>query len=190
MKLFITGLLTIVLIVPAFAGYNYTITSGYKGTLWLENNDILLMTGGGINSLTGADNSTLNISNTSPLAENSGGIWTLDLGGSSQLSFSGGQVYQMTVGGYATAVLSGGRIDEIWGYYFYPANPEHIRVYCQSGWTYQNGYLSGQWLDNSAFNIKLVTKSGSDVFSNMTIIPEPATMLLLAVGSLLIRKNN
>jgi hypothetical protein len=140
--------------------------------------------------LTGLNNSILDIRNTSsPVVDGESGIVTMIVANSSKLYFSGGWVSQLYIGGYTTTILSGGQIAEIWGSFLFPADASHIKVICQTNWTYQNGYLSGLWRDNSAFNIKLVTKSGSDIFSNMTIIPEPATMLLLAVGGLLIRRK-
>jgi hypothetical protein len=138
----------------------------------------------------GLGNSILDIRNTSsPVAVGESGIADIILGDNSQLYISGGSVAHLNAGSDTTVVLTGGQIDIINGYYGYPIDTSRITVYCQSGWTHQNGYLSGLWLDNSAFHIKLVTQASSDVFSNMTIIPEPASLLLLAVGGLLIRKR-
>jgi len=47
MKRFIAVLLTTVLSSYAVAGYTYEISSGYFGTLTLEDSETLLMTGGG-----------------------------------------------------------------------------------------------------------------------------------------------
>jgi hypothetical protein len=167
--------------------YTYEISSGYFGDLNLTGNQTLLMTGGGY-TLMGHDNSILDIRNTSsPIVRGESGLGNIILGDNSQLYISGGSVHLLDLFSNTTTTLTGGQIDIINGYYVYPIDTSRITVYCQSGWTYQNSYLSGLWLDNSAFNIKLVTKASSDVFSNITIIPEPASLLLLAVGGLLLR---
>ena len=189
MRPFIISLLTAVLSVSVFAGYDYTIVDGIWNNITVSGMQTFLMTGGAIEYLTGKDNSILEIRQTSFFPGTSAGIISLILSDSSQLDFSGGYVYKFSPSGDAKAILSGGQIDEIWGSYLFPADASHIKVYCQPGWTYSGGYLSGLWLDNSAFNIKLVTKSGSDIFSNMTIIPEPATLFLLAIGGLLLKRK-
>ncbi|HML76396.1 MAG TPA: PEP-CTERM sorting domain-containing protein [Anaerohalosphaeraceae bacterium] len=115
-------------------------------------------------------------------------------GGYSDITISGGEIRRLTIGTYATAQISGGQIDQIWSSYFLP-DANRIILTCNSGYllSYTNGVvtgISGTWRDGSDFNIQLVNPAGSStVFSNMTIIPEPATMLLLAVGGMLIRRK-
>jgi hypothetical protein len=185
-----TSLLIAVLSVPAFATYDYTITSGYFGTLTLENSESLLMTGGGY-SLRGEDYSILDIRNTSsPVVVGSSGIGSLVVTNYSQLYLSGGQVYQLDTRNYATAVLSGGRIDELRGFYSY-ADPQHIKIICETyNYNTATKILTGTWLNNSAFSIQLIDTTGyTSTWSNITIIPEPATLLLLFLGGILIRRK-
>jgi hypothetical protein len=191
MKQLMFSLITIVLSMPAFATIYYVTDGDYFGTKTISGNDELVMTGGGGLTLEGTDNSILYISNTSsPVIDGESGIVNLDMGESSGLYFSGGCVYQLSIGGSATAILTGGDISEIWGYYFLPADDSHITIYCQNDWTYEGGYLSGLWLDGTSFNMKLVTASGfSDLFSNMTIIPEPVSIFLLGLGGLFLRQR-
>jgi hypothetical protein len=52
--------------------------------------------------------------------------------------------------------------------------------------------LTGTWQDYSTFNIHLLDRQGySPVMENIqfTIIPEPVSLMLLAVGGMLIRKR-
>ncbi|HML76012.1 MAG TPA: PEP-CTERM sorting domain-containing protein, partial [Anaerohalosphaeraceae bacterium] len=52
--------------------------------------------------------------------------------------------------------------------------------------------LTGTWTDNTTFNIQLVNQTGySPAIDNIkfTIIPEPATLLLLGLGGVLLRRR-
>jgi|GEM_PF-3549613 len=47
MRSLFVSLIVLGVSVCALAGYDYIVSSGYKGSLTLENSDTLLMTGGG-----------------------------------------------------------------------------------------------------------------------------------------------
>jgi hypothetical protein len=190
MKRFTTILLMAISSVSVFAT-TYTVTDGYSGSIMtIENNDTLIMTGGGLNRVNGKGNGILNISNTSsPYVYGESGIHWMSLKENSQLYFSGGSLHLLEMTDNVSVVLAGGQIDEINAYYPAPGNLNHITIYCKPDWTYQNQYLSGQWLDGSAFNIRLYSQGKSGVFDNITFIPEPTTMLLLGLGGLLIRRK-
>jgi hypothetical protein len=78
-----------------------------------------------------------------------------------------------------------------------PSNPipqTHIEFFCRD-WLYNpaNKRLTGTWGDFSKFNIKLVDYQGySPTIDNIkfTIIPEPMTLMLLALGGILIRRKS
>jgi hypothetical protein len=148
------------------------------------------MTGGGGDLLTGKDYSVLDIRNTSPLVVDSGGIWNLTIANNSQLIFSGGHVYELDAFWNTTATISGGQINKIAGAYVY-ASADHIKIICETyNYNTATKLLTGTWLDNSAFSIQLIDTNGyTTTWSNITIIPEPATLLLLGLGGLLIRRK-
>ncbi len=189
MKPIMISLFIIVLNVSTFAT-SYTITSGYFETKTFKNSDTLIMTGGGGDFIWGKDNCVLDIKNTSsPYVSDVSGLGQIIMDDNSHLYFSGGSLQLLGVTGNASVVLTGGIINEINAYYPLPGDLNHITIYCQPGWTYENYYLSGRWVDNSSFNIRLYSQGKSGVLDNMTVIPEPATMLLLSLGGLLIRQK-
>jgi len=188
----------------ANADYDYVIEEGYT-SLTLYDYETLLMIGGGGHSFDFFDYSQATIEGTSPLSEFDGGIWMLLQAGYSSLDFSGGEVHQFDIGSYATATFSGGRIDEIWSYqtaWTYAGDPlelvpdPHIEIVCLDwDWNESTNLLTGTWADLSAFNIQLVdrTQYGYDpAIENIsfTIVPEPASLLLIAAGGLLLRRRS
>jgi hypothetical protein len=59
-------------------------------------------------------------------------------------------------------------------------------------WDDITNVLTGTWADFSTFDILLVDRDGYDpVIENITftIVPEPASLLLIAAGGLLIRRR-
>ncbi|HML76394.1 MAG TPA: PEP-CTERM sorting domain-containing protein [Anaerohalosphaeraceae bacterium] len=140
------------------------------------------------------DYSKLNIHNTSPLEEGAGGIWDISLAGYSEFVISGGDIHRLTIGSYAIAQISGGWIGQIYSSQN-ATYTKHIEIICRPGYAYNSttGYLTGLWGDGSTFSIRLDNPSGtSATIDNIkfTIIPEPATMLLLAVGGILLRRKS
>jgi hypothetical protein len=148
------------------------------------------------------DHSFAQIEGTSPLQEGYGGIWHLVVGGESHLEFLGGEVHQLSVDNFATAVLEGGRIDRInsgqqaWKYAGDPpmlVPNAHITIVCDLDSVNHNpltNILTGNWLDGTPFNIRLIDEAGySPVIENIQFVPEPATLLLLTVGMVLMQKR-
>ncbi|HPD47642.1 MAG TPA: PEP-CTERM sorting domain-containing protein, partial [Anaerohalosphaeraceae bacterium] len=93
-------------------------------------------------------------------------------------------------------VLSGGRIDRLssrqnaWKYVDGPPvhlvpNP-HITIVCDLDSVVHNpqtNILTGTWLDGMAFSIQLIDVEGySPAIENIQFIPEPSTLLLMALG--------
>ncbi|NLW83224.1 MAG: PEP-CTERM sorting domain-containing protein [Phycisphaerae bacterium] len=199
MKLFITILLMCVLTIPSFADYTYVITDGMDfGGRNLGSGQSLLMTGGGGHTLDLGYDSFAIIQGTAPYNQDvypSGGIERISVAGYAHLDFLGGEVYEIGVGSYGTATLSGGAIQRL--------RTTQVVVYGQIEpyvTLYHKGYehdeltnmLIGFWADGSPFAIQLVdvpnyTPTIDNI--NFVYIPEPATLLLLGLGGLLIRRK-
>ncbi len=170
----------------------------YSGLLEVKN--------GGAADYIGVENSShLKVWSTSPLGYNPrGGIWDINVKHNSHLDYYGGWTEEVTVRHNATANLYGGRIDAITSFqdiqWIYGGQPygQHINIYAKQNswsWTYENGVIrgiTGQWLaDGTTFNIRFTTNGESfgfdPVWANINVIPEPATMILFALGGILIR---
>jgi len=184
-----TSLLIAVLSVSASAT-TYTVTDGYFNSKTIAGDDSLIMTGGAGGSIIGRGNGVLDIRNTSsPYVYGASGIGSITLNDNSELYLSGGSLQYLGATDSASVVLTGGQIGEINAYYPAPGDLKHITIYCQPGWTYQDSYLSGLWLDDSAFNIRLYSQGASGVFDNITFVPEPTTLLLMGLGTFLLHRR-
>jgi hypothetical protein len=196
------SILFVCVVAPALATYTYVIDE-YGPVPDLYGTETLLMIDeGGDHMLNLWDYSSATILGTSPLEEFVGGIWFLGLAGYSTLDFSGGEVHELDMNSYATAILSGGLIEEIWSYQFawiiqgepseWVPNP-HITMVCDVDSVFHDtgtNILNGDWLDGSSFSIQLVDIDGySPAIENIIFIPEPATLTLLALGAVLVRKK-
>jgi len=172
------------------------------------NDAIVDMTGGTVTIQLGAyDSSTVNISGgvlngvfTSGESVDS----TLNLSGSMQadeveiwgsgtLNMLGGTIGSVEI--HNVANLYGGTISDyllatstvnIYGYDF---------EYDPLAGNYQGGQLTGFWLDDTPFSIDLYYQDipGApiiDTWSHIVLIPEPTTILLLAIGGIILRKRD
>jgi len=154
--------------------------------------------GGGAYRIEARSFSQVEVRSTSkPLDTGVGGIKDLWLFNYSRLDYYGGETEELDIGEHAKAFLYGGRIDGISSAQF---GGPHIFIYARKGWEwkYENGVIRGitglWWDDGTPFDIRF-TRKGEDfgyppVWKNVEVLPEPATLLLLGFGGLLMRRRN
>lgn len=192
-----------VLVCPSIAMgvFDFTISSGYHVTQWLEGDESLLMTGGGTIGIEAKDSSYVEVENTTPL-QYTGGIGSIGLTNNSMMNYYGGEANTLRLYQNAIAVLQGGSIDHIWSYQRplggdYPPSywDKHITIKHSGELPELTGnILTGFWGDGSAFSVELHNPDPAkynSVMSNIefVLVPEPVTLLLLGLGSLFLRKR-
>ncbi len=71
----------------------------------------------------------------------------------------------------------------------------HIDLYAQPGWSWMSDDpligIEGLWQDGTSFDIEFINDEDYDpVYTNINVIvPEPATLTLLGLGGLLLRRK-
>jgi len=158
----------------------------------VEGYEELFVTGGGAETIDVRDHGYLEVQDTAkPLGYHTG-IYDIFLYDDSELLYLGGITEEITVRDDATAVLKGGRVDYITIYHL-SSWSSNVTIYCQEGYTKTDSYIYGLWADGTSFYIEFIDVDG--VFSPyptadyVTVIPEPATLVLLGLGGLLLRKR-
>ena len=143
-----------------------------------------------IKTITAFCSSYITILNTSPLSS-SGGIEDLNLGHTTHLEMFDGEIGVLDFRGDSTGEISGGSIDYIRSFQN-SDSLRHITFICDvSSVDFTGNLLTGDWLDGKGnFSVTLLNQTPYDsVYSNINFVPEPATLVLLGLGGLLIRKR-
>jgi hypothetical protein len=193
---------------PAYGGYEYAdrvISSGeYVWFLdWITG--VLVIDGGGGTPIEVRNSSRIEVWSTStPLGTGVGGIMDLMLTNTSRLDYYGGETQELTVKRDAIAHLYGGRVDFISSAQYVTwvdgePTGQHVFIYARDGWEwkYENGKIrgiTGLWLDSGTpFDIRFTPLFEPDcdpVWANVKVVPEPASLLLMTLGGLLLRRRH
>jgi len=135
--------------------------------------------GGSVNSLVAWNNGTVNVW---------GGVNVLSLVSdeSGVVNMSGGEIDHISALGFGVVNLSGGLVTDSLGIiengivYIYGYEMSKFSI----GGKYGYGFVSGYWENGNLFSIDL---NGSETYSRVVLIPEPSSMLLFLMGSLLFK---
>jgi hypothetical protein len=173
------------------------ITAGeYAGhATWTSDTQPLIVDGGGAISIEMRKYSQLEVQSTSTPLGLGGGIQYIGLLNNSHLNYYDGETFNIMLYGYATADLYGGRIDYLTSFQY--ATTTHVNIYALPGWSWISNDrmegIQGQWWNGSPFRILFDNEEDFDITPVWTtvnvITPEPASLLLMTVGILLIRKR-
>jgi len=186
--------------------------------IYIYNDDTIVdMLGGNVDGIATYDASTLNffdgyVSTLTALqfsrANLSGGeIYALDVWDSASTYISGSaSIFAPRVSDFGNLNMSGGTVDHLGAIesgtinlyggsisdYLVALDSGIVNVYgrdlvkTSSGGAYGYGQVYGLWLDDTPFSINL---NGPGTYSHITLIPEPTSLLLLALGGLLSRNH-
>ena len=208
MKSIAPFLLGLMICTPSFADYSdgFITTGEYEGFVsWSSSSPPLIVDGGGANVIEMRMSGRLEVRSTSfPINENwhTGGITDIVLLSNSHLDYLSGVTEEITISTNATADLYGGRIDAITSMQFVGwvgrdwIDP-HIDLYCRPGWSWLlDGQdkigITGLWGNSISFSIEFINDEDyNPVWENINIIeiPEPTSLVMLTLGSLLIRRK-
>lgn len=164
----------------------------------VEDTEQLFVVGGGAERITTKDTSYLEVQYTSKPLSNSSGIYDIMLDDNSELLYLGGITQEITLYDSATAHLKGGRIDGI-TMFRRPDQWCEAIIYCQEdrSWVYnaseQIKGITGLWADGTEFDILFLDVGAPypPTWENIdiVIVPEPATLMLLSIGAIAVRRR-
>jgi hypothetical protein len=174
-------------------------TGGFVHNLRSYDSSIINMTGGEILTLEAYNTSTANVSG--------GEVYSLSAWDSAIVNFSDdARAFNFLASEFGTLNVTGGTaeylgaidsstvnlygglvIDSLWVGDFAHGNIYgYDLVKTSFGGRYGYGQVYGFWTDSTAFTIDL---NGSETYSHINLIPEPSSLLLIAFGSLLLKRK-
>ncbi|NIP55527.1 MAG: hypothetical protein GWN00_14400, partial [Aliifodinibius sp.] len=150
-------------------------------TLNAFNSSTANISGGSIYGVIVWDYTTVKLSGT-------GNVTTLHVYVSGTINMMGGTAEYLGAIDSGTVNIYGGLITESLGAW----NDAVVNIYGYDfnydpmGGSRDGGQLTGFWLDSTAFIIDLY---GTDTYSHINLIPEPCSLLLLALGCLFLKRK-
>ncbi len=161
--------------------------SGFK----MVDTESLIVAGGGADRIRAYDNAYIEVQYTSTPLSFSSGIYDIVLYDNSHLLYLDGVTEEITVRDDSSAILKGGTVTAL-TIYQRPGDLSNVTIYCQPGYAMNTDGISGLWANGTPFNIDFVDVGGDFPLTSecvTVIVPEPATLALLGLGGLLIRKR-
>jgi len=167
---------------------NLTVSSGNLGDINASDSSIVNISGGNIDEITSRGNSTVNFSGVSLSGE-------FNAWGNSTVNISGGDMPYLEASQNSRICISAGRINDqfraednstilIKGYDF--SLSPGLSWGADGQTILGTGTLFGTWFNNTNFRIPI---SKNDTTATIMAIPEPATLLLLTLGTFAIIKK-
>jgi hypothetical protein len=125
-----------------------------------------------------------------------GGILDIGITDNGLLYYFSGLTNVIDVALNASATLRGGSINYIKSrqYTISTGADPHIDLYSQPGWSWMSDDpllgIQGLWQDGSPFAIEFINDQDYDpVWTNIVEIPEPATLAMFGLGTLLLKRK-
>lgn len=173
-----------------------TAEDGYQfGVTWSNQTPLVVDGGGALDIQVGINGHLIVQSTSTPLNMGVSGIYDILLYDTSQLLYLNGATEYIRVGQNATATLTGGSINSIKTMRYPVTDNENVFIYARDGWSWIDNDplkgIQGNWLDSGTpFSIEFLNDFDyGPVWQNVKVIPEPASLVLLGLGGLLIRRK-